>query len=1181
MGATASVIKEVSIAIPADDRADSAVVEQRSSPDTGGRHRARGEFVDLAGERYYAIRDVDKMSPFFISVVSNDDHWLFASSTGGLSAGRVSPATALFPYITVDKIHESTPHTGSRTLLRVHDEAGFKLWEPFNREQFGHFRVTRNLYKNTLGNKLCFEEVNEDLDLAFRYTWMSSRQYGFVRQCELENRGRRSVRIDVLDGLQNVLPAGTPLFTQTNVSNLVDAYKWTELDEPTGLAIMTLYSAITDRAEPSESLKAATVFCLGLEKKDVLISSGQITEFRLGRPVRQEAHKRGIRGAYLVSAAIELPPLAAHRWQIVANTEQTQKDVVALRLELRNPDAVRAAIAQSIDEGSDKLARILASGDGFQVTAEENVAVHHYANVLFNVLRGGVFHDHYRVPSRDFSRTVRQFNRNIFERNRDLLDGLPPTLGFSELMAAIDAHGDPQLRRLAGEYLPITFGRRHGDPSRPWNQFAIRLKDDAGEDLLSYEGNWRDIFQNWEALAFSFPEFVENMIAKFVNASTMDGYNPYRITKDGIDWEVEEPDNPWSYIGYWGDHQIIYLQKLLELSSHFHPARLRSLLRQPVFCYANVPYRIKPFDALLEDPKDTVTYDDEAAQRIERRVAAFCADGKLVLGPDHEVRQVNLLEKLLVPLLSKLGNLVLDGGVWLNTQRPEWNDANNALVGHGLSMVTLYYMRRYVQFLSKLIAEEDAPFAVSNEVRQWLVETASVLARVRTQLEPGRVDARLRYQTLLELGQAASRYREAIYRAEGFSGTSPQEAREIRCMLDDALVAIDHSISTNRRDDGLFHAYNLMDLREDAVETETLYPMLEGQVAVLSSGAITPAEAVPVLEALFDSKVYRPDQRSFMLYPDRPLPGFLEKNRISPEQVETVPLIARMIDRGDERVVARDAEGCYRFSAEFRNAGDLNARLDTLHAEYGDEIESARPVLESLYELVFQHKAFTGRSGTMFGFEGLGSIYWHMVSKLLLAVQENFFTALDRDADSVTLRRLGHLYYRVREGIGFNKTPAEYGAFPTDPYSHTPRHAGARQPGMTGQVKEEILSRFGELGVRVADGVVRFQPALLRRREFLAGPRVFRYLDVAGRWQQLEVPADALAFTWCQVPIIYRVGDPSQPALKICFADDSQRCLAETSLHADHSAELFRRSGRIRRLELTFSPEALFSHPAD
>ena len=42
----------------------------------------------------------------------------------------------------------------------------------------------------------------------------------------------------------------------------------------------------------------------------------------------------------------------------------------------------------------------------------------------------------------------------------------------------------------------------------------------------------------------------------------------------------------------------------------------------------------------------------------------------------------------------------------------------------------------------------------------------------------------------------------------------------------------------------------------------------------------------------------------------------------------------------------------------------------------------------AIFEEIFDHKSFTGRSGTFFGYEGLGSIYWHMVSKLLLSVQE-------------------------------------------------------------------------------------------------------------------------------------------------------------------------------------------------
>ncbi len=67
------------------------------------------------------------------------------------------------------------------------------------------------------------------------------------------------------------------------------------------------------------------------------------------------------------------------------------------------------------------------------------------------------------------------------------------------------------------------------------------------------------------------PEFIESMIHKFLNATTFDGYNPYRVTKDGFDWEIIEPDDPWSYIGYWGDHQIIYLLKFLEFIENYYP----------------------------------------------------------------------------------------------------------------------------------------------------------------------------------------------------------------------------------------------------------------------------------------------------------------------------------------------------------------------------------------------------------------------------------------------------------------------------------------------------------------------------------------------------------------------------------------------------------------------------------
>ncbi|NND46345.1 MAG: hypothetical protein HKN55_01655, partial [Woeseiaceae bacterium] len=651
----------------------------------------------------------------------------------------------------------------------------------------------------------------------------------------------------------------------------------------------------------------------------------------------------------------------------------------------------------------------------------------------------------------------------------------------------------------------------------------------------------------------------------------------YRITKEGIDWEVEEPDDPWSYIGYWGDHQIIYLQKLLEQSRSFHPDRLGDLLHEPIFCYANVPYRIRSFAALLENPKNTVDYDEALAQRIEQRVETMGADGKLVLDAAGEVYQVNLLEKLLVPLLCKLGNLVIDGGIWMNTQRPEWNDANNALVGQGLSMVTLYYLRRYVRFLQELLAADSRPSELSVEVSEWLSETAAALSNARPLLDAATISDAVRYQILAQLGESASRYRERVYKQEVFSGTVSQDLGPLRTMLDDALAAIDHSIDTNRRADGMYHAYNILHVQKDAIAFDTLYPMLEGQVAALSAGAVTADEAVAVVDALFESDVYRPDQNSFMLYPDRELPAFLEKNRIPAEEVEAIPLLQKMLNDGDERIVERDVTGCYRFNADFTNVGELNAELAALSAEYGAEIDTAREPLQALYEKVFNHKAFTGRSGGMFGFEGLGSIYWHMVSKLLLAVQENYFAALDQGADEAVCHRLGELYYRVRSGIGFNKTPAEYGAFPTDPYSHTPKHSGAKQPGMTGQVKEEVLSRFGELGVRVEDGTVRFQPSLLRAREFVHEARQFRFLGVDGNWQEIDVPAGGLAFTWCQVPIIYLLDEDGDPAVTVTLRDGETSTFTELALPSEISGEIFQRSGRIRQLNVKFGTHLLLA----
>jgi hypothetical protein len=1133
-----------------------------------------GQFVDLQGERYYKISNVDQMAPFFISVVSASDHWLFISSMGSLSAGRIRPENALFPYKSVDHIHESAENTGSKSIFRVKKGETVALWEPFNPHHDGLYDIERNLYKNSIGDKLVFEEVNHTLALKFQYSWNSSEKFGFVRRAELSNLSAEARQIEVLDGLQNLLPSGAPLAMLQTRSALVDAYKWNEKVNDSSLAIFSMYAKLSDSADPAESLLATTVFSLdsdSLENKSgqILLSSTQVNAFRKGKEIHNETLTKGVRSSYLIHKTIELAKKESKSWSIVADIDKNHADISALKASLVSPVALALELEKSIANNQKELVNLMSGADAWQLTAEESTSVHHYANVLFNNMRGGVFENGYLLEKVDVVKTMSNTNKRVTEKHQAFFAALPENFIHAELVNQAKETGDKQLVRLSYEYLPLTFGRRHGDPSRPWNHYEIKLKDEDGERLLSYQGNWRDIFQNWEATALSYPGFIKSFLAKFVNASTVDGYNPYRITKDGIDWELLDEDDDWSNIGYWGDHQIIYLLKFLELADKFEQGDLLELLESDIFSYANVPYALCGVEALFANPKDTVSFNDEIQALTEQRFEELGSDGRLIMNSDHEVYMVNLMEKVLVPLLAKLSNLVLDGGIWLNTQRPEWNDANNAIVGNGLSMVTLYYMRRYVAFLQKLIDKASDEFTISKEVFDWMLAITNILKNASKEIRQDTLTRQTRKALLTLLEKTAADYREKVYHMNGFSGKTKVETVEIKQFIDVAMLVLDSSCRNNLREDGLYNAYNILSSSTESLTFEELYPMLEGQVAVLSSGLLKPKEAVDLLDKLFASEMYRADQDSFMLYPDRDLISFVQKNKLPSEDVEQSDLLIEMISANDKRIIVQDEQGDYHFNATFENNSYLQKAIDGVKADYTSANQDDWSFIEELYEQVFDHKSFTGRSGTMFAYEGLGSIYWHMVSKLLLAIQENYQQALSENPDSNEVALLADYYYKVRAGIGFNKTPENYGAFPTDPYSHTPKHAGAQQPGMTGQVKEEVITRFGELGLQVVAGGIVIHPSLLHRAEFLTESVNFECQNIQGETQSYVIKEAQLAFTYCQVPFIYRLDEQDNQGIVVHFTNGTVESLNTLNLPTTLSEKLFQRTGEVKKIIVT------------
>jgi hypothetical protein len=385
--------------------------------------------------------------------------------------------------------------------------------------------------------------------------------------------------------------------------------------------------------------------------------------------------------------------------------------------------------------------------------------------------------------------------------------------------------------------------------------------------------------------------------------------------------------------------------------------------------------------------------------------------------------------------------------------------------------------------------------------------------------------------------------------------------------LERVISALDFTLGHNLRPDGLYHAYNLVEYTETEATIGYLYPMLEGQVSIISSGYLDESGVQSVLKSLRQSELYTEDQRSYMLYPNRTLTPFFEKNRIDPDFAKKSELIEILCKQKDNPLVEMDHKGNYYFASGLYNREDLSSVLDHLAKTYPRRVESERAMLLNYYESVFDHKSFTGRSGTFFAYEGLGSIYWHMVSKLLLAIHEY----IDPKGDSGQQVYLKHMAAEVKEGIGAHKSPVEYGAFPVDPYSHTPAGRGVQQPGMTGQVKEDVLSRWFELGVHVNEGVIHFDPIDLAEAEWYPDPVDYQYIDVDGEIQWITVPEESMGFTYAGIPIVYTRGE--SPRIVITTTGGEVVEIEGLTLPSQWSQSLFERSGEIASMRVYLFPK--------
>ncbi len=155
---------------------------------------------------------------------------------------------------------------------------------------------------------------------------------------------------------------------------------------------------------------------------DILLSSIQLDQFRSGQGITSELEICGKRGAFFVNSELELSLGGGASWHIVADVNQDFAQINNTKYLLHgNQKLLKEAIETDIDDNTAHLNEIIACADGIQLSADKAATTHHFANVMFNLMRGGIFYDQYWVNKKYFTDYIQWHNKALLDAQADFL----------------------------------------------------------------------------------------------------------------------------------------------------------------------------------------------------------------------------------------------------------------------------------------------------------------------------------------------------------------------------------------------------------------------------------------------------------------------------------------------------------------------------------------------------------------------------------------------------------------------------------------------------------------------------------------------------------------------------------------------------------------------------------------
>lgn len=645
----------------------------------------------------FVIKNYNKKNPFanFLPGVAGKmgiPLWAFyVNRAQGISGfGLQDKNHPIMVFTPANKAYETVGFDGFRTFIKT--DKGF--YEPFKVDTPYPHQMIINPTSFTI------EEENTDLGLRVKVTYFglpNEKIAGLVRKVFIENISSQPLKIELLDGIAEILPSGIQNEAFKSVSNVLASWiDVNHLDE--GFAFYKLRASTGDSSEVKEVRDGN--FYMGFSE-DKLIkpimdkflvfrqnTSKSTPDYFLENSLETIINEKQIAANKIPCGFIPLEKTLNPRDTIELYAMSGHAKDIDLIIDLKKTFASKAYIDQKETEAAEVIDSILE-----EVKTDTRYRLFNdyiKQNYLDNMLRGGY----------------------------------PISIGNS---------------------IYHLYSRRHGDLERDYNFFSL-----APEYYSQGNGNFRDICQNRRMDVFINKDVERFNIKQFFSLVQLDGYNPLSI--NGINYKLNETVN---LKGLLQNHFTGDTSRITELlKGTFTPGSIVNLVeRDDVkiktntesylndiiahskayiqatfgegFWIDHFTYLIdlvEAYEGIYPDKMLELLYDDEDYQYYDSPVSVKPKSEKIVLNDQGKVRQYhslrhfdeekitklnmnphgtnwakigdkpytsNLFTKLFVLVLNKQSNLdPLGYGVEMEAEKPGWNDAMNGvpgLLGSGVS----------------------------------------------------------------------------------------------------------------------------------------------------------------------------------------------------------------------------------------------------------------------------------------------------------------------------------------------------------------------------------------------------------------------------------------------------------------------------------------------------------------